>query len=225
MSKRLLFGCEPERLSNTELKILPGSCADASNNGVFENDYITIDLTVNGLNGLDTGSVVDGTSYSVYLVQNPTTGDVGAVVSESITYGGVTLPSGYTRFRKLPWGFVYQSGILPFHLSGWPLPYSNYTFSGDVVDYRVLNAGSSAAATAVSAASLVPDQARFVTFTAVVTGSGTARIGSNGICAQPVVNGGVYSVRVTSGRNVYYKTTGSALLSLYVLGYTQTERT
>lgn len=57
------------------------------------------------------------------------------------------------------------------------------------------------------------------------TGSGTARIGSNGACTQQVVNGGVYSVRVTSGRNVYYKTTGTAVLSLYVLGYTQTERT
>lgn len=61
----------------------------------------TIDLTVSGAGGLDTGAEASNTWYSVWIVYNPTTNDVAGLVSTSAT--GPTLPSGYTFKARVGW--------------------------------------------------------------------------------------------------------------------------
>ena len=58
---------------------------------------VTIDLTVNGANGLDTGSKANSTWYHVYLISNgATTAGLASLSSTS-----PTLPSGYTYFMRV----------------------------------------------------------------------------------------------------------------------------
>jgi hypothetical protein len=60
---------------------------------------ITVDITVSGANGLDTGSEAVSTWYYVWAICNPTTGVVAGLLSVSST--SPTMPSGYTKKRLI----------------------------------------------------------------------------------------------------------------------------
>jgi hypothetical protein len=62
---------------------------------------VTADVTVSGVNGLDTGSVAANTWYAVFVIYNPTTRTTAALLSTSAT--APTLPSGYTYSTRLGW--------------------------------------------------------------------------------------------------------------------------
>lgn len=65
---------------------------------------VTVDITVAGANGLDTGVEANSTWYYLWVVYNPTTATVAGLISASAT--APTLPAGYT-FRALV-GNVYN---------------------------------------------------------------------------------------------------------------------
>ncbi len=121
-----LSGFEPDKLSTNILLINPGWCANSNGNSFAQlTTILYLDMTKNGLNGLDQGNPISGTGYFVYIIKNESTGEVGAVISASIIYSGVVVPSGFTIYRKLRFGFVYDTnrdGIPDFHLSAWPMP-------------------------------------------------------------------------------------------------------
>ncbi|HQJ93188.1 MAG TPA: hypothetical protein PLI71_09985 [Clostridia bacterium] len=68
---------------------------------------LTIDVTVSGANGLDTGSEAPNTWYAVYVIYNPTTGTIAGLLSADTTPPSTanppTLPSGYTVWRNVGW--------------------------------------------------------------------------------------------------------------------------
>lgn len=71
---------------------------------------ITPDITVSGVNGLDTGSVATSTGYFIWIVFNPTTNNIGGLFSLSST--APTMPSGYTFKARVGWNRTDASSHL-----------------------------------------------------------------------------------------------------------------
>ena len=247
---RALFGFEPERVDANTLNLSPGSATDirTSNYVIMEStSTLTVDVreqvgdVVNGVvqNGVDVKPIVVGQSYFIYIVKNLDIGKVGVVVSSQASYTGLKaniVGSGYTIFRKLPFGFVYGvNGIPAFHLSGWPLPFTRYTDASDDVAWEVLSNGGQTNFSSFSLSELLPDNARMAYLLCKVSGgvgSGYLRSSGSGGSGVPIgyngfTGGASYMtvfMRVTSVRSLSYKITGGAQLSIFVLGYMQTEQ-
>lgn len=65
--------------------------------GVTNSSVKTLTLTVNGANGLDTGSLSADTNYYIFVIYNTSSGVSGVLASLSAT--APTMPSGYTYKR------------------------------------------------------------------------------------------------------------------------------
>ena len=174
----ILSGLEPDKFSTNTLLINPGWCAN-SNGTCFAQltSVLTLDMTHNGLNGLDVGSPASGTGYFVYIIKNESTGEVGAVISASIIYSGVVVPSGFVNYRKLRFGFVYNAardGIPDFHLSAWPMPIIRLTGAETTSAYSVLNSGQSFSFSDINLAGFIPDNARMAYIQCITSSVGTA---------------------------------------------------
>lgn len=224
--RRYLMGCEPEIVNDNTLRIFQGSwvTSTASPQEIYSNGYIDIDLTKTGLNCLDTGAMTIGQDYFVYLLRNPTSGNIGAVVSKEISITGVTKPAGYTQIRKLPWGFVWRGALEPMHIDGWPTPFTRWHFAQQTNDYAAITDGEALTGGSFNLSGFLPDSSRLAYLNIKVTGSGTVEIGASAQKLFEVKDGAFVHARCTSGHDMFYKTTGSAKLSAYVFGYTQTER-
>ena len=87
-------------VSNTKIDISAAQATLTTAAGApffVSNPAVTIDLTVNGANGLDAGSKANSTWYHVYLISNgATTAGLASLSSTS-----PTLPSGYTYFMRV----------------------------------------------------------------------------------------------------------------------------
>lgn len=235
-----LSGFEPEKYDSTHLIISRGWCASADGMAFAQlTTEIMINLNATGLNGLDTGTITNGYDYFVYIVKNETTGEVGAVLSHSKFYGDVVVPSGFTMYRKLRFGFVYNSardGIPDYHLSAWPMPIIRLTGAETTAAYNVLNSGSAPTFTNFSLNGFIPDNARMAyvqCITSSVGSAGSAYLRSFGGQSTGLIVGSSYpsdvqdrlclTMRVTSDIQLQYKVIGGARLSVYVLGYEMTE--
>jgi hypothetical protein len=96
-----------------QLDVGPGSCRSSDDTtDLTLTGTLTVDITVSGVNGLDTGSEATWTWYHLYLIYNPTTFSYGLLLSISATSPG--LPGGYTKFRRL--GCVINDGSGNFRL-------------------------------------------------------------------------------------------------------------
>lgn len=235
-----ISGFDPGKLSTNQLILYPGWCASANGQDFAQlTSQIIIDMSTNGLNGLDTGSPTNGYDYFVYIIKNESTGEVGAVISHAKYYSEVVVPSGYTIYRKLRFGFVYNSardGIPDYHLSAWPQPIIRLTGAETTGAYSVLSLGTASTFTDVSLAGFLPDNARMAYVQCVTSSVGTA--GSAYLRSYTAQSTGVIvgsstpsdvqdrmclTMRVTSDLKLQYKVTGGAKLSMYVLGYDMTE--
>ena len=102
----------------TKIDVLQGSCIDME--GIYQitlSSTVTIDATVNGINGLDKGSFSSLTVYAVYLVADPVElNPTGAIISESFTEP--TLPYGYTAFKLIGYA-VSDPGAAQFSKGYW----------------------------------------------------------------------------------------------------------
>lgn len=84
---------------------------DHTKETVIQMDYtVTIDLAVNGKNGLDAGTEVPNSWYYVFVILNPTTTETAGLFSRSTT---PTLPSGFTKYKYVgiirnAWGAIRQ---------------------------------------------------------------------------------------------------------------------
>lgn len=235
-----ISGFEPEKYSTNQLIISRGWCASSDGNSFAQlTTEIMLNLTTTGLNGLDTGVITNGYDYFVYIVKNETTGEVGAVVSHAKFYGDVVVPSGFTLYRKLRFGFVYNTardGIPDYHLSAWPMPIIRLTGAETTANYNVLANGASSLFADVSLAQFIPDNARMAyieCITSSVGSAGSAYLRSFGGQATGLIVGSstpadvqdrmCLTMRVTSDIKLQYKVIGGARLSIYVLGYEMTE--
>lgn len=130
------------------------------------------DLTTVGCNGMDAGTVgvmPPDATYKLFAFYNPTTQDICFITTAAISYSDIVKPSGYTFWRPLMYGVtVYQGKLLENHVSHWPMPRIDFTqqiqvgpaFLASVTDY------------CVNIHKLIPENARFANFRAVLTGSG-----------------------------------------------------
>lgn len=236
---RVLNGFEPERLSKTKLVLFPGVVAHrAAKELVASDKKLIINMASNGLNGLDTGRFSDGVGYYIYLLRNGKTKEIGAVASSAISLSKVTTPTGFNAIRKLPWGFVAMHGqIPPFHLSYWPKPFTRFTDAASSEEWRALDTGKSRVFSEIDLSRWIPDNARMayilceVGNTGEMPGNASIRVSGEQkdglVVGSSAAKGQTSSLalhqRINSDRKFYYKVTGGATLSIYVLGYSNTE--
>lgn len=78
---------------------------------------VTADITVSGVNGLDTGAPANNTWYAVFVITNA----LGTLVASLLSLSGTapTLPGGYTNFRRVGWVRRNGSGnFVRFRMQG-----------------------------------------------------------------------------------------------------------
>ena len=240
---RFLAGFEPSQVTGTTLQLRPGTAANSSGSEVIaKTDVTNINIAAVGALGRDTSAALaENEDWFVYLIKNDSTGALSAVLSKAISYGSVAVPSGYTMFRKLPFGFVYRSvwgGIPEFHCAHWPSPMISYTDFQSNGNFTALNQGAAKAWSPVSVGAFVPDNARFVWFEAEVfygSSAGSAYLTESpgteltgmfvGSSTPAATLRALRTVphRINSARQIFYKVTGGARLSLRVRAYCMTE--
>lgn len=92
---------------NNDITISPGACRNSDNSAsITLAAAITKRLDASwsagdGAGGLDTGSKAADTFYAILAILNPTSGDVDVLFTTSPT--SPTLPSGYSKYRRIGW--------------------------------------------------------------------------------------------------------------------------
>jgi hypothetical protein len=240
---RYLSGLEPDKFSARVLNINPGSVAEFYGNELFNYPLEKqVNLDFAGLWGMDKLPIVDGGDLYLYVLWNKTTGQHGIIASQSTFQGGVTVPTGYTVARKLPWGVVYRAswgGIPNFHLTHWPLPEIRFTDSEYSQAWIALQAGTSPSWATVDLSHWLPDTARMAyiqvetryiyggpagsTYVRSHGGQGTGMLVGSVNPGSEFSNGGAFHIRVDSLRKMEYRANPGTMLFIRVLGYSMTE--
>lgn len=141
--------------SNTTLSITSGQCRDSTNTvDIVVSSTATLNAAVNGLNGLDTGSLAASKMYAIYAImdvtqspQNPS----GYILS--LNASTPLLPFGYSNYRLIGWwptdgsshflvGYVYGNG-------------GSRMFNYDVA-VSALSGGTSSTFAAIDLSNIVP---------------------------------------------------------------------
>jgi len=122
--------------------------ADASYNMLgLRSVSLTVDASVSGAGGLDTGTVATTTWYYLWIIYNPTTAITKGLFSLSNT--APTLPSGYTYYARV--GAIYTTTATAFR---------QITKRNNRVLYstgvNVLTSGTATTATSISLAAAIP---------------------------------------------------------------------
>ena len=129
--------------------------------------YYGVDITVAGpiVGGRDQAAAFAVSSWvHFYFIFNPTSNQLGLIVSASAQDVGPSLPAGFSHFAYIGGMGLDASGNLPkMHMAG-----SLFTYD-DPTTARILNAGVATAATTVSASAVVPPNATSIAYTAVLS--------------------------------------------------------
>jgi hypothetical protein len=128
----------------------------------------TVDMTVSGLNGLDTGAEASSTWYFVWLIYNPSTDTYGALFSLSST--SPTMPAGYTAKRRI--GSIRNnasSNIILFKVGNGGENIRRYVYTEELS--LVLSGGTASSFTTVDLSVYVPTTTSIVYCTLVNKGS------------------------------------------------------
>lgn len=136
------------------VNIAVGQCRDSTDVYQLVSDaVISVDNTVSGLNGLDTGTVAANTLYAVYLVADPVTQqETGAILSTSLT--APLMPFGYSAFRLI--GYIRTDATSDFLLGYWSGNNNSRLFMYDAPIATAVTAGAATTDTAVTLATFVP---------------------------------------------------------------------
>jgi hypothetical protein len=134
--------------------IQAGRARNSSNeNDIILTAAVTVSNLVNGINGLDTGTVAASTLYSLYLVGDSSlNNDPGVVLSLSASQP--LLPVGYDMYRKI--GYLRTDGTSDFLLGYWSGSSNERIFMYDAPIATAVTAGASTTDAAVSLATFVP---------------------------------------------------------------------
>jgi hypothetical protein len=200
---------------NTVLDISAGQCRDSNNIidmvlGDFLNEgysagsanfSTSLNAAVNGLNGLDTGSLAASTMYAVYVIgdsssKNPT----GVILSANQATPG--LPFGYDSYRKIGY---WATDATSHFLAGY------YSISGigvreffyDAPQATAITAGHATVATNVNLIKFVPNINNvavwiYTSYVPATAGNALSMQPGNGTGFPIVITGQVATVAVTS---------------------------
>lgn len=137
------------------LTIAAGSCRDSANTATIRNSAsLTVDISLSGAGGLDTGVEAISTGYYVWLI-GKTDGTVAGLLSVSDT--APTMPAGYTLKRLI--GYLYNNAsgaIEPFYSLGDRVRDFHYMATPTIL----LSAGTATSKTTVSVGAQTPAYAR-----------------------------------------------------------------
>lgn len=135
------------------------SVADSAGTQVLrKTTSTTLDITTSGANGLDTGSKTASIFYYLYAISNANGSSPNLILSatnEKVS-GSITLPSGYTLKRQLPFVCRTDSSadLLPWDMG--PDGLIMYRNAIEGAPYTVLSAGTATAMTTVVCSSIIP---------------------------------------------------------------------
>jgi hypothetical protein len=238
----LIAGLEPDKLGPTKLRVRPGSCATAVGRSIISlSSAVEIDLNRVGVLGRDAGVLEDKQEYYLYILRDARTGAGSILASTSRNYGGVTVPLGFEVARKLRFGVVFDSkrwgGIPDFHIAHWPSPLVTFTQFEDSAKWDALTEGTSSSFARLSLEAFLPDNARLARVQTLVHArykSGAAYLRTFGGQPTGILVGGAspiagvasvqtMDVRVSSTRQLEYRVSGGASLTVRVVGYSMTE--
>jgi hypothetical protein len=227
---------------NTLLDVSAGSCLDST--GTFQlnsNSAVVINTAVNGLNGLDTGTIAASKLYAVYMVWDPVSFQpTGAMLS--LSYTQPLMPFGYNAFLLIGYvtldssahilkgywtagnsstrQFTYDAFFATAVTAGASATYANVNLIQKVPNlnntpvsiYTNFSANAAADTLSLQAGNGTGDQ---VIITAPVA-AGTAHVTTlSTVLAQPVV------ISTVSSPVINYKvSTASAAVAVSVAGYT-----
>lgn len=140
--------------SNTTMAMAAGQARDSSNvNDIVLSGSVTMNAAVNGINGLDTGSLAANTLYAIYAVGDSSENNAsGAVISANLS--APLMPVGYDMYRLI--GYVRTDGSSHFLLGYWSGSANERVFVYDVPIATAVTAGNSATYAAVTLATFVP---------------------------------------------------------------------
>lgn len=103
---------------NSKIDISAGTCSDSTNAAYMRSlSPRTLNTAVNGVDGLDTGSLASNTWYHVFLIKKTSASDVAVLCSLQAT--NPVMPTDYTWKRRLGSFFTDNSAhIIPFTQRG-----------------------------------------------------------------------------------------------------------
>lgn len=234
---RQLSGLEPGKLSTNSIVIQPGSLTGWDGALYERSTAAYVDLTINGATGLDTGSVSAGDLF-LYAIHDATSWCF--IASKAKAAGDVVVPAGYTLIRKLPWGVIYNpawDGLPNHHVAHWPSPMITLTDSETSGAWCALSLGTATTWTDIDLSPWIPDNARIAYIscqTKYLSATGSAYIRSysgqptgmliGSVAANSVFQTNTQLIRISSTRKLQYQLNSPGIrLSIYVLGYCQTE--
>lgn len=228
-----IFGLELTRTSNTVLTAAAGQARSQYNvNDIVATSSITVDSSLSGAGGLDTGAIAANTLYAVHVIGSSTSmADTTLMLSTSAT--NPYLPLNYDMFCRIGW--IYTDGSSNFVLGRWEGHGSERTFWYDT-GVSELSAGTSATFAAVNVASSVPVSATTAilttTFNAASAGDTfalrpTGSASTNGIVILSAASASADEVKqclcpvgVSSGNaSIDYLVAASGALTILVAGY------
>jgi hypothetical protein len=89
-----------------------GNFNGQTNPSATANVATTIDCTVKGLNGLDTGTLGASKVYYIYVVSDPVSGNpTGAIASLALPSVGPLMPFGYSAFRHVGYAVTSSGSV------------------------------------------------------------------------------------------------------------------
>jgi hypothetical protein len=159
----LLFGSGPVRGMTPENLVIKNNASNPAyqididcdaiviENVLATSINVTVDITVGGANGLDTGVEANDAWYYIWLIYNPSTQTTAGLFSTSTS--SPTLPSGYTKKRLVGAVRNDSSGnFLEFYQNG-----SSIWYNEVLANLVVLSLGTAATWTIVDCRGLVPE--------------------------------------------------------------------
>ncbi len=214
---------------NTKIDIAAGAARDSTNSIDIILTASTLDATINGAGGLDTGDLAAETWYAIHVIGSSTNTQQPAVLLSTSATAPI-MPTGYDAFLRIGW--ILTDASSHFQL------YKVYG-NGGTREYRwdaiisVLNAEGNTSYTAASMVGAVAPTSNLVilnyTFTPLSdvntallrrTGStATSNMTIQGVAAKDIR--GQLTIDCNNSQSIDYKTTSASDdLSLKVVGFT-----
>jgi hypothetical protein len=141
------------RASNTTLTVTSGACRDDSNvYDIVVSSTLTLDMAVEGANGLDTGSIGATKLYYIYAIMDVSGFNDPAVMASLST--SPVMPYGYGAKRII--GYMMTDGSSHFLAGYWSGNHTERMWTYDVPRATSVTAGTSATYTNIDLSNLVP---------------------------------------------------------------------
>lgn len=194
-----------------------GNFNGQTNQSATANVSTSVNCAVNGLNGLDTGSLANTTVYFIYVVSDPVSGNpTGAIASKAIPSIGPLMPFGYSAYRHV--GYAVTDGsahFLKFYQTG---NNNAREFLYDAFQATAVTAGNSTSYAAVALLKWVPNLGInlpvyiYYSYVPATAGNILSMQALNGTSAQQIITGQVSAVAVTGIAEVIAQQTTSSTI-------------